>query len=386
MGGDAKNILIVTGEASGDLHGSNLVKALLAIDPSVRVYGVGGKRMEEAGLEILFDAGKLAVVGIVEVVRKTPAIIKAFKRLKEALEKERPDIVVLIDYPGFNLRFAREAKKRGIPVVYYISPQVWAWRKGRSRKIAGLVDKMLVIFPFEVPIYEEHGIDVEYVGHPLADEVRYNTSTEEIKRTLHLDADAVTISLLPGSREEEIARLLPAMCEASVLIKEKIPDVQFVLPLANTLEMSFVLKFIESGPVQIKVVEDRLYDVLTVSDCAVITSGTATLEAAFMAVPMVIVYKVSPITYLIGKAVVEVQNISLPNITAGKRIVSELIQGDATPEKITEEIFRIIGNESYREEMRAELQKVRQILGKSGASERVASVVYEMLNRMTNDE
>jgi lipid-A-disaccharide synthase len=326
MGGNAKNILIVTGEASGDLHGSNLVKELLAIDPSLRVYGVGGKKMRDVGIEIIFDAGDLAVVGISEVLRKAPTIFKAYNKLKRTLDSEKPDLVVLIDYPGFNLRFAKEVKKRDIPIVYYISPQVWAWRKGRSQKIAELVDKMLVIFPFEVSIYQKYKMDVAYVGHPLLDEFDRRVSKDEILENLNLDPAATTIALIPGSRCEEITRLLPVMYEAARIIKKKIPHVQFVLPIANTLDFQFVRGYMEDRSVPVKIVENNFYEVLAISDCAVVTSGTATLEAAFMTVPMVIVYKVSPLTYFIGKSLVKMDYISLPNIVAGKKIVPELIQ------------------------------------------------------------
>ncbi len=381
MGGNVKNILIVTGEASGDLHGSNLVKELLAIDPSLRVYGVGGKKMREVGSEIIFDAGELAVVGISEVLRKAPSIFKAYKKLKKTLDSDRPDLVVLIDYPGFNLRFAKEVKKRGIPIVYYISPQVWAWRMGRSRKIAELVDKMLVIFPFEVPIYQKYKMDVAYVGHPLLDEFDCRFSKYEIRGNFNLDAEATTIALIPGSRCEEITRLLPVMYEAAKIIKEKIPDVQFVLPIANTLDLQFVRGFIEDGSVPVKIVEDNFYQVLAISDGAIVTSGTATLEVAFMAVPMVIIYKVSPLTYIIGKSLVKMDYISLPNIVAGKKIVPELIQKDASPERIANEVLSIFESENYCEEMKTKLQKVRGVLGKGGASERAANMVYGMLDK-----
>ena len=381
MGGNVKNILIVTGEASGDLHGSNLVKELLAIDPSLRVYGVGGKKMREVGSEIIFDAGELAVVGISEVLRKAPSIFKAYRTLKKTLDSDRPDLVVLIDYPGFNLRFAKEVKKRGIPIVYYISPQVWAWRMGRSRKIAELVDKMLVIFPFEVPIYQKYKMDVAYVGHPLLDEFDCRFSKDEIRGNFNLDAEATTIALIPGSRCEEITRLLPVMYEAAKIIKEKIPDAQFVLPIANTLDLQFVRGFIEDGSVPVKIVEDNFYQVLAISDGAIVTSGTATLEVAFMAVPMVIIYKVSPLTYIIGKSLVKMDYISLPNIVAGKKIVPELIQKDASPERIANEVLSIFESENYCEEMKTKLQKVRGVLGKGGASERAANMVYGMLDK-----
>ena len=381
MGGNVKNILIVTGEASGDLHGSNLVKELLAIDPSLRIYGVGGKKMREVGVEIIFDAGELAVVGISEVLRKAPSIFKAYKKLKKTLDSDRPDLVVLIDYPGFNMRFAKEVKKRDIPIVYYISPQVWAWRAGRSQKIAKLVDKMLVIFPFEVPIYEKYEMDVAYVGHPLLDEVKCRFSKDEILENLNLDPEATTIALIPGSRCEEITRLLPVMYEAARIIKKKITHVQFVLPIANTLDLQFVRGFIEDASVPVNIVENNFYKVLAISDCAVVTSGTATLEAAFMAVPMVIVYKVSPLTYIIGKSLVKMDYISLPNIVAGKKIVPELIQDDASPERIAEEVLSIFERQNYCEEMKTRLQKVRGVLGKGGASERAANMVYGMLDK-----
>jgi lipid-A-disaccharide synthase len=381
MGGHTKNVLIVTGEASGDLHGSNLVRELLKIDTSVRVYGVGGKKMKEAGVEILFDAGELAVVGISEVLRKAPTIFKAYRKLKRTLDSNRPDLVVLIDYPGFNLHFAKEVRKRAIPIVYYISPQVWAWRKRRGQKIAELVDKMLVIFPFEVPIYKHYNLDVTYVGHPLLDEVECRMRSEEIRGNLNLKHGTATVALIPGSRCEEITRILPVMYEAARIIKASISKVQFVLPIANTLDVNFVNGFLDNGAVPIKIVENNLYGVLSVSDCAMVTSGTATLETAFMAVPMVIVYKVSPLSYIIGKTLIKTDYISLPNIVADKKIVPELIQNDASPEKIAEEILRIFEVKNYSEDMKMRLRQVRKILGKGGASERAANMVYGMLDK-----
>ena len=373
------NILIVAGEASGDLHGANLIKALKEINPSFTFCGIGGERMKGQGFNVIEDSRNLSVVGISEAIFKARKLLSAFAKLKKALDEKRPDIVILIDFPDFNLHFANEVKKRNIPVIYYISPQIWAWRKGRVKKIARLIDKMLVIFPFEADIYKNNGVDVKYVGHPLVDTVSCHFSKSEALSKLGLSHGPV-VALLPGSRGHEIARLLPIMDEAASIIKREIPDAQFVLPAADTVDDSFLNRFIH-GNTSIKIVRDNLYTVLRSSDAAIVASGTATLETALMEIPMVIVYKLSFLTAIVGRIFVHVDDVGLPNIVAGKRVVPELIQEDAKPENIAEAILKFLNDKGMREKTIANLRKIRERLGSGNASRNVAEEICTILNK-----
>lgn len=371
------NMLIVAGEASGDLHGSNLIKSLKERDPSLVFYGIGGEKMRGAGLNAVADSRELAVVGISEVILKLGKLYAAFNKLKKALDERRPDVVVLIDYPDFNLYVAKEAKKRKIPVIYYISPQVWAWRRGRVKKIARLVDKMLVVFPFEVDIYQKAGIDVEYVGHPLSATVSSRLSKDDAKASLGM-AQCQSVALLPGSRRHEVARLLPVMIAAASLIKKEMPDIQFVLPAADTIEDNFIKSFIHDN-IQIRIVRGGCYEALRASDAALVASGTATLETALMGVPMVIVYKFSFLTAIFGRLFVHIDDVGLPNIVAGRRIVPELIQEEATPSALAENILRILKDRDTREKMVYELKEVKNKIGNVDASRRAAEAIYKII-------
>lgn len=379
----AGNILIVAGEASGDLHGSNLIKALKEIDPALRFYGVGGEKMKGAGFSAIEDSKNLAVVGISEVIFKLGRLYAAFNKLKNTLDENRPDVVVLIDFPDFNLRFAKEAYKRGIPVIYYIGPQVWAWRRGRVKKIARLVDKMLVVFPFELDIYKKAGMDVDYVGHPLAGIVSCRLSKEDALSGLNMGHGPV-VALLPGSRRHEVERLLPVMLEAAAIIKREIKDIQFILPLSDTVDETFVRGIITKSEIrnpkyEITVVSGRLYEVLKASDAAIVASGTATLETALMEVPMVIVYKVSILTSIIGRMLVGVDYIGLPNIVAGKWVVPELIQENARPELIAKEILKFLGDRGTRNRVISELKEIGKKLGSGDASKKAAEEIYKIV-------
>lgn len=375
----AGNILIVAGEASGDLHGSNLIKALKAIDPALKFYGIGGDKMKDAGFNSVEDSKNLAVVGISEVARKIVRLYAAFNKLKKLLDENRPDVVVLIDFPDFNLHVAKEAEKRGIKVIYYIGPQVWAWRKGRLKKIAKLVDKMLVVFPFEEEIYKKAGIDVEYVGHPLARTVSCGLSKEDALAKFNMRHTPV-VALLPGSRRHEVERLLPIMLEAASLIKEEIKDVQFILPLADTIEQAFAEVIINNFKIKVTIIRGLLYDALRAADAAIVASGTATLETALMEVPMVIIYKVSVFTSIIGRMFVRVDRIGLPNIVAQKMIVPELVQKNANPSEIAQKILVFLGNIDAKQDIVSELKEIRNKLGTDDASKKAAQVIYAFLN------
>jgi lipid-A-disaccharide synthase len=378
--GSKKRIMIVAGEASGDLHGGNLVQAMHRIDPEIRFYGVGGRNLKAAGVELTADAAEMAVVGLTEVVSKLGMILKVMAQLKALLKKDRPDLLILIDYPDFNLPLAKAAKKYGVKVFYYISPQVWAWRRGRIGKIKKIVDRMAVILPFEADLYREAGVDATFVGHPLLDVVRTKYPRKEALRRFDLREGVTTVGILPGSRQSEVTRLLPVMLGAAAIIKEKIKPVQFVLPLADTLDIAFVSQIIAKYPVAVRLIPNEVYDVIGCTDIAMVASGTATLETALMETPMIIIYKVSAPSYYVGKMVIDVDHIGLVNIIAGKEIVPELIQFEASPEKIAAEVMDILATKERMERIKAELKKIRDMLGSHGAAERVARLAYDMIN------
>jgi len=379
-----KKILIIAGEASGDLHGSHLVKEMLSLDPNLHFYGVGGEKMKNGGVELIADSKDMAVVGITEVLRKLKSIYHVYRKLKNSLVSNSPALVILIDYPDFNLRFAREAKKKNIPIVYYISPQVWAWRKGRIKKIGHLVKKMIVIFSFEEMLYKKSNIDVEFVGHPLLDSVRPNFSCEAALKKFTLSPGVTTIGLLPGSRLSEIKRLLPSKVAAIPSISKHITPVQFIIPVAPGLDVGEIQTLVGNKRENIRVVENNIYDVMQISDLVIVASGTATIEAAIMGAPMIVVYRVSPLTYILGKMLIKVKNIAMVNIVAGKTVVPELIQKDVTPEKITRAVVQMLENPSKRDEIKKELSKVKEKIGNPGASFRAAQIIKNLLQRYDN--
>ena len=377
--GKQKQIMLVAGEASGDLHGGNLVRAMLQIDPTLKFYGVGGKNLKEAGVDLIADSADIAVVGLTEVFSKLRTIIKVMRHLKASIKSVKPDLVILIDYPDFNLSIAKTAKRHGVKVFYYISPQVWAWRKGRIKKIKKIIDKMVVILPFEAGLYQEAGVDVTFVGHPLLDTIRTNYSREEALSRFGLREGVTTVGILPGSRQSEVVRLLPEMLKAAEIIEKKIHTVQFVLPIADTLDNTFVTRIIEQYPVTVSVIRGEVYDVIHCADIAMVASGTATLETALIGTPMIIVYKVSTPSYYIGKMVINVAHIGMVNILAGKRIVPEFVQDEACPEKIATEVIDILINRKRMDYIKAELIKIRNMLGSPGAAKRAAHLAYNIL-------
>lgn len=377
----SKTILVVAGEASGDLHGAHLIEALYGIDPALRFLGMAGEASKKAGMELLYHHASLSVVGITEVLLKLRSLLRALTGLKQAIEREKPNLVLLIDFPDFNLRLAKFAHRRGVPVVYYISPQVWAWRSGRVKSIAQWVKKIIVFFAFEVPLYEAAGADVVWVGHPLLDTVKPSMAREEALRRFGLDPRKRTIGLLPGSREHEVERLLPALLCAAEILWEKIPNIQLILSLAPGLPLTAFSSHLAETSTPIKVVEGRIYDVMNVCDLLVTASGTATLEAALLEKPMVIVYKVSSFSYWIGRMLVHVKHIGLVNLVAGRRIVPELLQKEARPERIAEEALSIVNDPARYREMVEGLRDVRRRLGEPGATQRAAHIVYGLLQQ-----
>jgi lipid-A-disaccharide synthase len=375
----SKKILMVAGEASGDLQGAHLVEAIHRIDPEVQFSGIGGEGLERAGMKLLYPSRSLSVVGITEILPRMRSILKALRMLKQSIDRERPDLVVLIDFPDFNLRLAKHAHRKNVPVVYYISPQVWAWRSGRVKQIARWVKKMIVFFHFEVSIYRDAGVDVEWVGHPLIDIARPTLSREEAFRRFGLDPGRPAVGLLPGSRASEIRGLLPTLLGAAALLLKEIPTLQFIVPLASSIPRTMVLPYIERSSVPVTLVEGQTYDAMNISELLIAASGTATLEGAILGAPMIIIYKVSLLSYWIGRALIRVDHIGLANLVAGKRIAPELIQRDANPQRIAGEALRILGDPVLSRRMRESMAEVRKRLGEPGAGDRASRIVYSLL-------
>jgi lipid-A-disaccharide synthase len=375
----SKKILLVAGETSGDLHGAHLVEAIHQIDPEVQLVGVGGEHLARKGMKILYHSQSLAVVGITEVLFKLRTILKALKGLKKSLDQEKPNLIVLIDFPDFNLRLAKIAHQKGIPVLYYISPQIWAWRPGRVKLIAERVKKMVVFFPFEVPLYKAARVDVEWVGHPLVDIVKPTLSKEEAFRKFGLDPQRRTVGLLPGSRIREVERLLPPLLASAHLLQKEIPDLQFVIPLAPGFTEETLSPWMRNRPAPLKFIQGWTYDVMNISELLILASGTATLEGAILGKPMIIIYKGSLLSYWIARAMIQVNHIGLANLVAGKRIAPELIQKDVNPKRIAEEGLRILKDSLLQQEMVESLKEVRQRLGNPGAAQRAARIVMSLL-------
>ncbi|GAK61155.1 lipid-A-disaccharide synthase [Candidatus Vecturithrix granuli] len=383
MANTGEHILIVAGEASGDLHGAHLVRALKQQSPQLEICGVGGSHLTTEGVTLLGSSDELAVVGVFEVVKKLKTVWRVYKQLSRYLNEHRPDVLILIDYPEFNLRLARVAHRLGLPIVYYISPQVWAWRSNRVKLIRRLVTKMIVIFPFEQAFYKSHGVDVEWVGHPLVESVRPSQSKDVFCRQHELNPTQPIIGLLPGSRESEVERLLPMMLEAAQRIYAQKPEVQFVLPLAASLEQSAL--FQTALPSFVRLVRQQTYDAIHAADLVVTASGTVTVETAILETPMIITYIVSPLTYWLGRLFINVPFIGMVNLIANKQIVKELIQTQVTSEAIAQEVLTLLEHPEQLEIIRQDLRVVRQKLGETGAAERAAAVILDVLKKYGRD-
>jgi len=378
---DPRKIMIVAGEASGDLHGANLVRAMQRLDSSLEFYGVGGRKMKAAGVRQIADVADMAVVGLTEVFSKLAMILRVMRELKKSLLVERPALVILIDYPDFNMPLAKAATKRGFKVFYYISPQVWAWRRGRIGQIKKYVTKMAVILPFEAEMYHQAGVDAVFVGHPLLDVVKTCYTKPEALNKFNLKDGTTTVGILPGSRLNEVTKLLPEMIKTALILKEKLPAVQFVLPLADTLDQDYIAEVLQSyhNELDIKIIHNEIYDVLAVCDAAMVASGTATLETALIGTPMIIAYKMSPFSFLMGRLFVNVSHIGLANIIAGKTVVPELIQRDANPEQMAKELLAILTDEEKKMRIRKDLSGIREKLGTPGAAQRAAQSALEII-------
>jgi lipid-A-disaccharide synthase len=367
--------MMIAGEASGDLHGSGVVRELKRLSPAVDVYGVGGDKMKREGMEIIYHVHELGFMGFMEVLKHLPFIKTMEYTLEQIVKFKRPDVLVLIDYPGFNLRFARIAKRYGVKIVYYISPQVWAWHRSRVKKIRSLVDKMLVIFPFEEDFYRSEGVDAEFVGHPLLEVLDAKLDRKNFCRRFSLNDQKPLVALLPGSRKQEIDSIFPEMLSAARMMQRQ-SDAQIVLALAPTLEEEYLRTLYQLQDIHL--IKGLTYEVMANADFAFVTSGTATLETACFETPMFVVYKTSWPTYLIGRALVRVRNIGLVNIVAGKMIVPEFLQHDARAKNMATAAMSLLNDTKRLEDMKAELSKVKVLLGTVGASQRVAERVLQL--------
>jgi len=378
MNRQPQKILVVTGEASGDHHGALVIRALRQIAPSVQVTGIGGDELAREGMRLLLHSRELAVLGLSEVLWRAGKVLGAYRILKKEILK-KPSLLMLIDYPEFNLRIAALARKHNVPVFYYISPQLWAWRQGRAKKIARLVNRMAVIFPFEVQFYEKFGLDARFVGHPLLDQDVRLQSRSEALQTLHLAEQRPIIGLLPGSRQNEIKRLFEPMLGAARRIREQFPEAQFIVPLAQGISREDIQTRADRAGVAARIVTDSFYQALAVCDLALVASGTATLQTALMQKPMIILYRVSLPTYLAGRMLIRIPWIGLANIVAGKKVVPELIQHEVTPERIAREACSMLGDPARMNGIQAALSAIKASLGDPGASQRVAQMMYEMI-------
>ncbi len=375
------------GEASGDLYAGALTTELRKRHPASDIFGFGGDRMKRAGARVIGDFAGLTVTGLTEALRVLPRSYAMLRRLVDAARDTRPDVFVAIDFPDFNFRLMAALSKLGIPIVYYVSPQLWAWRPGRMQTMKRFVDKVLVIFPFEAPLYEAAGVPVEFVGHPLVDLAQAGQPRSSFLRDRGLIPDAPTVALLPGSRPNELQRIVPGIVAAIPLIRARVPDAQFVVACAPTVSEGLFTPFLtglhfgDMGGSRPVLAYDRTDDVLAASDVVITASGTATVQAALHERPMVVVYKLSPLTYRLGKPFLNVDTFAMPNLVAGRHVVPELIQADFTPQRVAEEAVDFLTDRERHARTREALRRVREKLGAPGASGRAADAVLEVAQR-----
>ncbi|HYR85330.1 MAG TPA: lipid-A-disaccharide synthase [Terriglobia bacterium] len=370
--------LVVAGEASGDMYGAEVAHSLFRRFPGCQIYGLGGQHMREAGVEMEGDVSHTAVVGPFEVIGYLGTLYGVFRRLAERIESEPPNAAILIDFPDFNLRLAKRVKDAGAPVIYYVSPQVWAWREGRVNQIRRLVDKMLVIFPFEEEIYRKAGVDVEFVGHPLVDRVRVTKSKEEFCKIYKLDPRRSIVALLPGSRRKEVRYILPTLCKAAERIAMQKPDTQFVIPVAPGLDRKLIEHIVQARPITI--VSNETYNAVRYSRAAIVASGTATLETALLGTPEVIVYRISRATWFLGKFLLKVRLFGIVNIILGEEVVPELFQDKMTADEVSETAMKLMDNVWIQSRIRGNYERLRRQLGLGNVAERVVDAVSSVIS------
>jgi lipid-A-disaccharide synthase len=377
---EQKNILIVSGEPSGDLQAAHLARAILAINPQIKISAVGGAHLHQAGADVFWDIKDLAVLGLFDALKKLPKFFALKKLILEKIERERPAAVILVDFSGFNLRLAAEIKKT-IPVIYYVSPQVWASRPGRVKTVKKFIRKMIVLFKFEEEFYRKYGVDVDFVGHPLLDIVTATADKKEFRDRFGMSQVKKTIALLPGSRKAEIKNVLPVMLKAAAILRKEMKDVQFVLARGAGVDLSIYNRIIKRFNSDLKIIEGKTYDCLNIADFALVCSGTATLETALMQKPFLIIYKMNLLNYLLYRPQVKVPYIGMVNIVAGGKVVPEFIQFQAYPNAISKEVLRILNNPSEIQRIKNDLAQVKSSLGEKGASHRAARIIVDFLNK-----
>lgn len=370
-------ILISAGEASGDIHAAAVTAAIKKLDSSAEVFGMGGDALRNAGGEVLWDIKDHGVMGFVEVIRKLPDLFRLRSAFARVMDERRPDCLVVVDYPGFNMKLAKLAHDKGIPVVSYIAPSAWAWNKGRAKNVAKIVDKVACIFPFEYDVYKEAGAPVEFVGHPLLDIVHPKMERSEAEKWAGKQAGKKLVLIMPGSRLMEIEKMLPTLLAGAKLLKEQMPDVQFAMPRAGTIPLTMLQEKIAVSGLDVKITEGHNYDLFSVADLALATSGTVTLEAALCGLPSVIVYRTSALNAFIVRLVINIPNIGLPNIVAGKTILPELLQEDFTPQKLAQTAKELLAPER-QEALQKDLAYMKQRLGEPGAVGRVAQLILKI--------
>lgn len=370
-------IMISAGEASGDIHAAAVTAAIKKLNPDAEVFGMGGDALRNAGGEVLFDIKEHGVMGFAEIICKLPALFCLRNNFVKVMKQRRPDCLIVVDYPGFNMKIAKIAHEKGIPVVSYISPSAWAWHRSRAKKVAKIVDKVAAIFPFEYDVYHEAGADTVFVGHPLLDIVKTSMPRQEAEAFAGKRAGRKLILLMPGSRLMEIEKMLPTLLEAAKLLQQQLPEVDFTMPRAGTIPLSLLESKIKAAGVQVKITEGHNYDVFSVADLALATSGTVTLEAALCGLGSIIVYRTSAINAFIARRVINIPDIGLPNIVAGRHILPELLQEDFTPEKVAQEALHLLEPERNAR-MKKDLAYVKERLGQPGAVDRVAQLVLKI--------
>ena len=373
--------MIVAGEASGDLHGSKIARYLKRKNKDIHCLGMGSEKMRDAGVELLYDSANIAVVGLWEVLKHWSDIQAALRILKQQIVTNPPDLLLLIDYQEFNLKLAKFAKQHQVNVLFYVSPQLWAWRQGRIKNFINTVDMMAVIFPFEVTYYEKAGIPVRYVGHPLANKVKASASKQALQTQFKLNPETPTIALLPGSRRSEIKKILPILLETAQLITAKHSGAQFLLPLANPNFKQYVVELSSQYQCDIRILDGRAYDATYCSDAACVASGTATLEVALLQTPMAIVYQVSALSYAILRRLIKVPYVGLANIIAGDLVAPEFIQDKADPNQIAAEIIRLLEDQDYCQLRKNALQQVSAKIGDSDGIAGISDLALEMLEK-----
>lgn len=381
MANPSYTVLFSAGESSGDQHAAHMFQELQKQSPALRGIGMGGNKMRQAGIDIRFDSSGIGVIGLVEILKHYAEIRRALKLMKHIVASEKPDLLVCVDYKEFNLKLAQFAKRHGVKVLFYVSPQVWAWRPGRVVTYGKAIDMMAVIFPFETAYYEAENVPVRYVGHPSVDKVHPIRSKQDDLAMFDLDAARPVIGVLPGSRVNEIKRMLPVMLDAVKTLAKRQPDLQFVLPQADSISDEVLQEYLQGFPIPIKLVKQQPYDAIQCCDAVMTTSGTASLEIALLQVPMVIAYRLSPLSYWLGKQLVKIPFIGLPNIIAGKSIAKELIQDALTAQNLADELERLLCDADYRHRALLELQRVKVLLGEGGGSKNMADLALEMLKQ-----